>query len=99
MTIYVYIFKELIYAGQGSEPEWNETFVFTISEGTSELVLKIMDRDTLTDDDYLGKARSVAFIFIWFNIFYFYQEDRYTKMFVDFIKEERNIYAVSSVHA
>ncbi|KAJ6404587.1 hypothetical protein OIU84_012704 [Salix udensis] len=29
---------------------------FTISEGTSELVLKIMDRDTLTDDDYLGKA-------------------------------------------
>ncbi|KAG5251536.1 hypothetical protein OIU77_024966 [Salix suchowensis] len=48
--------KSSVASGQGSEPEWNETFVFTISEGTSELVLKIMDRDTLTDDDYLGKA-------------------------------------------
>jgi len=56
--------KCLVYAGQGSEPEWNETFVFTISEGTSELVLKIVDHDTLTDDDYLGKARWVTFIFI-----------------------------------
>ncbi|CAK7348034.1 unnamed protein product [Dovyalis caffra] len=48
--------RSSVASGQGSEPEWNETFVFTISEGTSELVLKIMDRDTLTVDDYLGKA-------------------------------------------
>ncbi|KAJ6686209.1 16 KDA PHLOEM PROTEIN 2 [Salix purpurea] len=48
--------KAVSLQDKGSEPEWNETFVFTISEGTSELVLKIMDRDTLTDDDYLGKA-------------------------------------------
>ncbi|KAJ6404588.1 hypothetical protein OIU84_012704 [Salix udensis] len=34
--------KSSVASGQGSEPEWNETF--------------IMDRDTLTDDDYLGKA-------------------------------------------
>lgn len=48
--------RSSVASGQGSEPEWNETFVFTISEATSELVLKIVDHDTLTDDDYLGKA-------------------------------------------
>lgn len=43
-------------AGKGSDPEWNETFLFTISEGVSELKIKIMDKDTLTDDDLVAEA-------------------------------------------
>lgn len=46
----------MVHAGQGSEPDWNETFVFTISEGASELVLKIMDSDGISDDDFVGEA-------------------------------------------
>lgn len=46
----------MIDAGGGNEPEWNETFVFTVSNGTSELTLKIMDKDTLTGDDFVGQA-------------------------------------------
>lgn len=41
----------------GEEPQWNETFIFTISEGTTELNLKIMDKDTFTADDFLGEVK------------------------------------------
>lgn len=43
-------------AGQGSEPQWNETFVFTVTEEASELILKIMDKDSFTNDDFVGEA-------------------------------------------
>ena len=43
-------------AGQGCEPEWNETFLFTVSDGTSELSIKIMDSDGGSEDDFVGKA-------------------------------------------
>lgn len=46
-----------ISIGKGSEPEWNETFVFSISEGVEELFLKIMDSDTIGDDDIVGEAK------------------------------------------
>ncbi|KAF3448531.1 hypothetical protein FNV43_RR09244 [Rhamnella rubrinervis] len=48
--------KSTVASGKGSEPEWNETFVFTISEGASELTLKILDSDTGTGDDFVGEA-------------------------------------------
>ncbi|OEL16851.1 Elicitor-responsive protein 3 [Dichanthelium oligosanthes] len=41
--------------GAGSEPEWNETFIFTISDETPQLNLKIMDSD-ITNDDFVGEA-------------------------------------------
>lgn len=43
-------------SGKGTEPEWNETFVFTVSGGVSELKLKIMDSDAGTSDDIVGEA-------------------------------------------
>jgi hypothetical protein len=46
----------LIGSGEGSEPEWNETFIFTVSDDTTpQLHLKIMDSD-VTDDDFVGEA-------------------------------------------
>ena len=46
----------MVHTGQGSDPHWNENFVFTISDGASELNLKIMDKDTFTKDDFVGEA-------------------------------------------
>lgn len=43
-------------AGKGSEPEWNENFVFTISDGVTDLKLKIMDSDVGSADDFVGEA-------------------------------------------
>jgi len=45
-----------VNAGQGSEPEWNEAFVFNVSEGVSDLRLKIMDSDSTTAHDLVGEA-------------------------------------------
>ncbi|KAM3281050.1 protein C2-DOMAIN ABA-RELATED 4-like [Capsicum chacoense] len=47
-------------AGQGSKPEWNEKFTFKIEypsvDGQYKLILKLMDHDTFSADDYLGDA-------------------------------------------
>ncbi|CDP19756.1 unnamed protein product [Coffea canephora] len=48
--------KSSVASGQGSEPEWNETFLFTISEGVTELKIKLMDSDNLTNDDFVGES-------------------------------------------
>ena len=45
-----------MYAGQGSTPEWNETFVFNVNSGGADLILKIMDSDYGTEDDCVGEA-------------------------------------------
>lgn len=45
-----------MHAGQGSEPEWNETFTFNISSGGANLTLKNLDNDCGTDDDCVGEA-------------------------------------------
>ncbi|KAK4373577.1 hypothetical protein RND71_008961 [Anisodus tanguticus] len=46
--------------GQGSKPEWNEKFTFKIeypsTDGQYKLMLKLMDHDTFSSDDYLGEA-------------------------------------------
>uniref|UniRef100_A0A453P5X2 C2 domain-containing protein n=1 Tax=Aegilops tauschii subsp. strangulata TaxID=200361 RepID=A0A453P5X2_AEGTS len=43
-------------AGKGSNPEWNESFVFTVSDQATELVIKLMDSDSGTSDDFVGEA-------------------------------------------
>ncbi|CAK7335482.1 unnamed protein product [Dovyalis caffra] len=48
--------KSTVASGQGSEPEWNENFLFTISDSVTELTLKIMDSDSGSADDFLGEA-------------------------------------------
>ncbi|KAJ1406040.1 C2 domain [Sesbania bispinosa] len=48
--------KSSVASGKGSDPEWNENFVFNVSEGVSELKLKIMDSDSGTADDLVGEA-------------------------------------------
>ncbi|VAI47441.1 unnamed protein product [Triticum turgidum subsp. durum] len=42
--------------GKGSNPEWNESFVFTVSDQATELVIKLMDSDSGTSDDFVGEA-------------------------------------------
>ncbi|KAM7256653.1 hypothetical protein ACFE04_012394 [Oxalis oulophora] len=48
--------KSSIASGKGSNPEWNEHFVFTVSDSVTELKFKIMDSDTGTNDDFVGEA-------------------------------------------
>ncbi|KAI3963017.1 hypothetical protein MKW98_028957 [Papaver atlanticum] len=48
--------KSGVATGRGSEPEWNESFLFTISEGASELLIKLWDNDTGRKDDVIGLA-------------------------------------------
>uniref|UniRef100_A0A453CFR0 C2 domain-containing protein n=1 Tax=Aegilops tauschii subsp. strangulata TaxID=200361 RepID=A0A453CFR0_AEGTS len=48
--------KSTVASGKGSDPEWNETFVFTVSENATELVIKLLDSDGGTDDDSVGEA-------------------------------------------
>ncbi|GFS34878.1 calcium-dependent lipid-binding (CaLB domain) family protein [Actinidia rufa] len=48
--------KSSVASGKGTTPEWNETFVFTLSDGVSELTIKIMDSDSLGEDDFVGEA-------------------------------------------
>ncbi|XP_049344704.1 elicitor-responsive protein 3-like isoform X1 [Solanum verrucosum] len=45
-----------VASGEGTDPEWNETFVFTISSDVEEITLRIMDKDTLSSDDFVGEA-------------------------------------------
>ncbi|KAJ3689293.1 hypothetical protein LUZ61_018457 [Rhynchospora tenuis] len=49
--------KSSIATDAGSEPEWNESFVFTVTDDTTELFVKLMDKDNFTADDFLGEAR------------------------------------------
>ncbi|KAL2335919.1 hypothetical protein Fmac_010365 [Flemingia macrophylla] len=48
--------KSTVQEGAGSNPQWNESFLFTVSDSASELTLKIMDKDKFTEDDSLGEA-------------------------------------------
>ncbi|XP_020115221.1 elicitor-responsive protein 3-like [Ananas comosus] len=48
--------KSSVASGAGDEPEWNETFVFTVSDDISEITIKLMDKDAITADDFVGEA-------------------------------------------
>nr|XP_010940440.1 elicitor-responsive protein 3 [Elaeis guineensis] len=49
--------RSSIASGAGSDPEWNETFVFTLTDHVSELTIKLMDSDSVSNDDYVGEAK------------------------------------------
>ncbi|KAJ0967087.1 hypothetical protein J5N97_024004 [Dioscorea zingiberensis] len=49
--------RSSIASGKGSDPEWNENFVFNISGGVSELNIKLMDSDSGSNDDFVGEAK------------------------------------------
>ncbi|KAJ4751173.1 Calcium-dependent lipid-binding (CaLB domain) family protein [Rhynchospora pubera] len=50
--------KSSIKREAGKNPVWNETFKFSIntSDLQHKLVLKLMDHDTFSRDDYIGEA-------------------------------------------
>ncbi|XP_058744058.1 16 kDa phloem protein 2-like [Vicia villosa] len=48
--------KSNVQEGAGSNPQWNETFLFTVSDAASELNLKIMEKDNYSDDN-IGEAK------------------------------------------
>ncbi|XP_059072847.1 elicitor-responsive protein 3 isoform X2 [Cryptomeria japonica] len=48
--------KSKVASNEGSNPEWNETFVFKLSEGASDLLIRILDKDRFSADDFLGEA-------------------------------------------
>ncbi|KVH91855.1 elicitor-responsive protein 3 isoform X1 [Cynara cardunculus var. scolymus] len=49
--------KSNVASGQGSSPEWNETFVFSVVGSVPELVIKIKDSDVGSEDDIVGEAK------------------------------------------
>ncbi|XP_006652558.1 elicitor-responsive protein 3 [Oryza brachyantha] len=48
--------KSSVASGKGSDPEWNETFMFSVTHNATELIIKLMDSDSGTDDDFVGEA-------------------------------------------
>ncbi|KAL0373231.1 UNVERIFIED_CONTAM: Elicitor-responsive protein 3 [Sesamum calycinum] len=49
--------KSSVASGKGSDPEWNETFVFALSDDVPELLIKILDSDGVSGDDFVGEAK------------------------------------------
>ncbi|KAL1828394.1 hypothetical protein DCAR_0207599 [Daucus carota subsp. sativus] len=49
--------KSSVASGMGTEPEWNETFVFNVSGDVTELSIKILDSDMGNADDFVGQAK------------------------------------------
>ncbi|KAJ1389422.1 C2 domain [Sesbania bispinosa] len=52
--------RSSVAKGQGRNPIWNEKFMFRVEHPGSgnkyKLILKIMDKDTLSRDDFVGQA-------------------------------------------
>ncbi|KAL5211398.1 hypothetical protein ABZP36_022245 [Zizania latifolia] len=48
--------RSSIASGKGSNPEWNENFVFTVSDRATELLIKLLDSDTGSTDDFVGES-------------------------------------------
>ncbi|XP_057846453.1 elicitor-responsive protein 3-like [Cryptomeria japonica] len=47
---------EDIVAGGGTEPVWNEAFIFDISEGDYDVNIRIIDQDKFSSDDFVGEV-------------------------------------------
>ncbi|XP_027767861.1 elicitor-responsive protein 3-like [Solanum pennellii] len=48
--------KSSVASGEGEDPEWNESFLFTISRGCDDVHIKVMDENTFQDDDFIGET-------------------------------------------
>ncbi|KAH7439325.1 hypothetical protein KP509_04G056100 [Ceratopteris richardii] len=48
--------KSRVIENGGSNPNWDQTFAFTIDSEVTEVLIKLFDRDTFTADDLLGTA-------------------------------------------
>lgn len=48
--------RSSIASGKGVEPEWNESFIFTVSNNVSEFKIKLMDSDSGSQDDFVGEV-------------------------------------------
>ncbi|CAI8607200.1 unnamed protein product [Vicia faba] len=48
--------KSNVQEGAGSNPQWNETFLFTVSDSASQLNLRVMEKDKFSNDDNLGEV-------------------------------------------
>ncbi|XP_072975213.1 elicitor-responsive protein 3-like isoform X2 [Typha angustifolia] len=51
--------KSNVKSGAGSDPEWNESFKFTLSNDVEELTIKLMDSDAVSADDFVGEAKKI----------------------------------------
>ncbi|KAJ4812022.1 Calcium-dependent lipid-binding (CaLB domain) family protein [Rhynchospora pubera] len=47
--------RSSVASGKGTDPDWNETFVFSTSDDVTELIIKLMDSD-VDSDDFVGEA-------------------------------------------
>ncbi|GFP85154.1 elicitor-responsive protein 3 [Phtheirospermum japonicum] len=47
----------VITCRKGCDPEWNENFVFVLSGDVPELLIKILDSDGTSGDDFVGEAK------------------------------------------
>lgn len=60
MKFFVLICYIIYEAGQGSTPVWNEKFAFRVEypgpDDEHKLLLTIMDKDTISADDFLGQS-------------------------------------------
>jgi hypothetical protein len=49
-----------VYAGRGRNHFWDEKFIFKVenhgSSDKNKLIFKIMDKDTISADDFIGQA-------------------------------------------
>ncbi|KAI5073637.1 hypothetical protein GOP47_0011650 [Adiantum capillus-veneris] len=50
------VMKSRVLENAGSDPKWDETFVFTIDSDVLETMIKILDKDMFNADDPLGTA-------------------------------------------
>ncbi|KAK6777451.1 hypothetical protein RDI58_024168 [Solanum bulbocastanum] len=58
--------KSSTASGEGEDPEWNESFLFTVSRGCDEVHIKIMDENTSQDDDFIGETTSLILVLLFF---------------------------------
>ncbi|KAK6130045.1 hypothetical protein DH2020_036172 [Rehmannia glutinosa] len=49
--------KSSVASGKGCDPEWNESFLFGLSDDVPELLIKIFDSDGTSGDDFVGEAK------------------------------------------
>ncbi|XP_024533450.1 elicitor-responsive protein 3 isoform X2 [Selaginella moellendorffii] len=57
LTCWRQSFQSTTAKRQGSNPIWNQKFLFVVEDGVSELFIKLYDEDRFTGDDFIGSAK------------------------------------------